>query len=150
VKDLAGLLRAGFHVFVFPEATSTHGLHILPFKRALFTAAIEAERDVLPVCVRVEEINGEPFQQSNHTCVSWYDDMDFFTHLVQLVSLKSLKISVNYLEPISVKQFPDRYSLADQSYQQITQCYYANRPPEFQPLPLPARKDKPAFSDTKL
>ena len=150
VKDLAGILRQGFHVFVFPEATSTHGLHILPFKRALFTAAIEAERDVLPVCLRVEEIDDVPFHEHNHQRTSWYGEMDFFSHLVQFMAIKKLKVSVNYLEPISVRQFPDRYSLADQAYQQITRKYYSARPPEFQPLPLPAQKDKPAFSDTKF
>lgn len=150
VKDLAQILQQGFNVFVFPEATSTHGLHILPFKRALFTAAIEADRDVLPVCLRIEEIDGVPFQESNHARTSWYDKMEFFPHLAQFMSIKSLKVSVNYLEPISVRQFPDRFSLADQSYQQITQKYFDDRPPEFQPRPLPARKDKSAFADTKF
>ncbi len=141
VKDLAGILKEGFHVFVFPEATSTHGLHVLPFKKALFNAAIEAQKDVLPVCLRVEEIDGEPFQESNHQRTSWYGKMDFMPHFVQFMSIQQLKVSVNYLEPISVAQFNDRHALAEQAYQQITNKYYSNRPQEFRPLPLPQRSN---------
>ena len=35
-----GALREGFHVVVFPEATSTNGAQVLPFKRPLFAAAM--------------------------------------------------------------------------------------------------------------
>lgn len=150
VRDLAQLLRDGFHVFVFPEATSTHGLHVLPFKRALFTAAIEAQKDVLPVCIRVEEIDGEPFQEKNHRRTSWYDKMEFFPHLLQFMAIRKLRITVNYLEPIKIQDFPDRVSLAQKAHEQIVEKYLADRPPEFEARPMPSKKEGPAIASKDL
>lgn len=131
IKDLGELLKQGFHVFVFPEGTSTNGQKILPFKRALFSAAIAAQKDVLPICLRIEEIDGEPFDQKNHDRICWYNDMAFLPHFTKIMSVKSMKVSVNYLKPISVAQFPDRVTLADQAYEQISACYFRDRPVDF-------------------
>lgn len=144
VKDLANLLKEKMNVFVFPEATSTHGMHIIPFKRAMFGAAIEAGVDVLPICLRYEAIDGEPFNEHNKDRICWYGDMTFLPHFAQVMSLKSLKVTVTYLEPISVKQFPDRHMLADAAYNQITKHYFANRDPSFKPWPLPEKKPQGA------
>lgn len=127
VKDLARLLQNDFNVFVFPEGTSTSGLKMLPFKKALFTAAIEAGVDVLPICLRYEEINGEPFSYANHKKICWYDEMPFTPHFLKLMKLESLKVSVHYLNPISTKEFPNRKVLADQCYQQIHAKYFEGR-----------------------
>lgn len=140
VKDLANLMNQKFNVFVFPEATSTHGMHILPFKRAMFSAAIEAGVDVLPICLRYETIDGEPFNEHTKDRICWYGNMTFFPHFAQAMSLKSLKVTVTYLDPISTKQFPDRHMVADLAYNQITKHYFANRDPSFKPWPVPEKK----------
>ena len=150
VKELAGLLHKGFNVFVFPEATSGHDMNLLPFKRAMFSAAVEAGADVLPVCLRIDEINGEPFSEKNHDKVCWYGDAEFTGHFIEFLKIRTLKVSVNYLEPISAKQFPDRYSLSEQAYRQISEKYLADRPPEFKAWRLPEKKGAPAFSSLKI
>lgn len=144
VKDLAALMKEKFNVFVFPEATSTHGMHILPFKRAMFSAAIGAGVDVLPICLRYELIDGEPFNEHNKDRICWYGSMTFFPHFAQAMSIKSLKVTVTYLDPISVKQYPDRHMVADIAYNQITKHYFANRDPSFKPWPVPEKKPQGA------
>jgi lyso-ornithine lipid O-acyltransferase len=131
IKDLAQLLHDGFHVFVFPEATSHDGLSLLPFKKAMFTAAIAAGAEVLPVCLRIEEVNGEPFSRKNNDLLCWYGKMPFVKHFLKMITLKSAKVTVEYLEPIPANQFPDRSQLSDRAYQQISHCYFSNRPAEF-------------------
>lgn len=137
VKDLAKLMKNGFNVFVFPEGTSTHGMYILPFKKALFAAAVEAEVDVLPICLRYEMVDDEPFTEKNKDRLAWYGDMDFLSHFLQVMTIKTLRVTVNYLDPISVKLHPDRHELAQIAYNQISAKYFADRPPEFKPWPLP-------------
>ncbi|MBY0315320.1 MAG: 1-acyl-sn-glycerol-3-phosphate acyltransferase [Bdellovibrionales bacterium] len=127
VKDLAKILQQGFNVFVFPEGTSTNGMKILPFKRALFNSAIEAGVDVLPISLRYEFIDGEPFSEKNKDRLCWYGSMPFTKHFMQIISLSSLKVTVNYLTPISVKEFPDRHPLSDRAYQQISSKYFEGR-----------------------
>jgi 1-acyl-sn-glycerol-3-phosphate acyltransferase len=137
VRELAQLMRDGFDVFVFPEGTSSHGMYVLPFKRALFTAAIQAEVEVLPICLRYELIDGQPFSEENKDRLCWHGDMGFLPHFLQVMTLQTLQVSVNYLEPISTKEFPDRHLLADQAYAQITKSYFMNRDPSFKPWPFP-------------
>lgn len=127
VKDLAQLMREGFHVLVFPEATSTNGQYVKPFKRAMFTAAIEAQVPVLPICLRYEEVNGEPFSEANHKQVCWYDQMDFVPHYLNLAKLDSLKATVRYLEPLYPADFEDRHALADKAYEMIEAKYFEGR-----------------------
>ncbi len=136
VKDLADLMKNGFHVFVFPEATSNHGLSILPFKKSMFRAAVEAGADILPICLRYEEIDGEPFNESNHDRLCWYGKMSFLPHFLKMMKLRSVKASIEYLEPISSREFPDRAVLADKAYEQITKVYFANRDASFKPRPF--------------
>lgn len=131
VKELSQLMRSGFNVFVFPEATSTHGMHILPFKKAMFSAAIEAQVDVLPICLRYEEVDGEPFNETNRDKICWYGDMPFLPHFKQVMGLKSLKVTVSYLDPIPIAQYSDRHMLAEASYKQISSHYFAQRHPSF-------------------
>lgn len=131
IKDLAQLMHDGFHIFVFPEATSTDGMNILPFKKSMFKAAVEAGFDVLPVCLRYEEIDGKPFTHKNKDKICWYGKMPFAPHLIRVMGLRSAKISVEYLEPISSREFPDRSILAEKAYEQITQTYFKNRPADF-------------------
>lgn len=150
VRDLAHLIRQGFHVFVFPEATSNHGMNILPFKRSMFSAAIEAGVDVLPVCLRYEAIDDVPFSAKNHNKLCWYGKMSFFPHFLGMMTLRSVKVSVEYLEPISSQKFPERSALSNQSYEQITAAYFANRPPEFVPWPLPLQKSPPKTKENPL
>ncbi len=150
VKDLAHLIRQGFHVFVFPEATSNHGMNILPFKRSMFSAAIEAGVDVLPVCLRYEEINGVPFSDKNHQKLCWFGNTSFFPHFLSMMTLRSVKVSVEYLRPISSQQFPERSALSDQSYEQITYAYFANRPAEFKPWPLSSQKSNSSTKENPI
>jgi 1-acyl-sn-glycerol-3-phosphate acyltransferase len=140
VKDLASLIQQGFHVFVFPEATSNHGMNILPFKRAMFTAAIDVGVDVLPVCLRYEEIDGEPFYEGNMNRLSWYGKMPFLPHFIRMMTIRSVKVSVEYLQPISSKEFSDRSQLSNKAYEQISNAYFANRPEVFKPWPLTEKR----------
>ena len=58
---------------------------------------------------------------------------ELYPHFTQVMGLQSLEVTVTYLEPISVKQFPDRTALAEAAYNQITKHYFANRDPSFKP-----------------
>jgi len=42
-------------VCIFPEGTSTNGRYVLPFKSNLFQSSIDANKSILPICLRYEE-----------------------------------------------------------------------------------------------
>lgn len=60
VHRMVDALRAGEVVAVFPEGTTSDGVHLLPFHANLLQAAISAEAPVVPVALRFEDgISGQ-------------------------------------------------------------------------------------------
>jgi 1-acyl-sn-glycerol-3-phosphate acyltransferase len=57
-RELVGSLSCGRSVMVFPEGTTTDGRSVLPFRAALFQAAIDAGRAVKPVRLRYLDHDG--------------------------------------------------------------------------------------------
>lgn len=59
-EAMTGQLRAGTHVAVFPEGTTTGGDRVLPFHAALFQGAIDAAVPVVPLALRYVDGRGDP------------------------------------------------------------------------------------------
>lgn len=123
IQDLANLLKKGINVFVFPEGTSTSGQEVLRFKRALFQSAVLAEKEVLPICLKYETIDGEKFSVSNADKVCWYGDMDFFPHMKGVMNLKKVEVSIEFLEPISTRD-KTKEELAEITENLVRQAYF--------------------------
>jgi 1-acyl-sn-glycerol-3-phosphate acyltransferase len=120
---MADTLRAGHNVVLFPEGTSTNGEGLLPFKKSLFMSAVEAGVDILPVCLKYTEIDGEPFSPANRDRMCWYGDMDFFSHFMGLMNLKKVKAELHFLEPIVVTKDSTRQELAQKTFDAINAAY---------------------------
>lgn len=57
-EEIAGLLKQGRHVAVFPEGTTTDGQTLLHFHAALLQPALNAGHPVLPVAISYWEMDG--------------------------------------------------------------------------------------------
>lgn len=122
-KAIAVALQEGHNVALYPEGTSTDGSKILPFKKSLLMAAVDAHTDILPVALRYTEIDGIPFCPSNCDKVCWYGDMDFLSHILNLVKLQSIRAELIFLEPIRVRTDSTRDELAARSHTAIAAAY---------------------------
>jgi 1-acyl-sn-glycerol-3-phosphate acyltransferase len=60
VNEIGALLGAGRAVAIFPEGTTSDGASVLPFRPALFQAAVERQRMVLPLALSYHGARGEP------------------------------------------------------------------------------------------
>ncbi|HVK60771.1 MAG TPA: lysophospholipid acyltransferase family protein [Bdellovibrionales bacterium] len=123
VGTISDALKQGVNVMLYPEGTSGDGRQVLPFKKSLMMAAVDAEKDIQPVCIKYVEIDGEPFSPENADKVCWYGDMYFGPHFMGVAKLKSLKVELHFLEPIKVTKTSTRHELADQAYAAINTCY---------------------------
>lgn len=126
---MSDALQAGHHVMIYPEGTSTDGQRLLPFKKSLLMAAVQAGRDLLPVCLKYVEIDGEPFGPHNADKVCWYGDMTFGPHFTGLMGLKSVKAELHFLEPIAVTPQSTRHELAEKTYDAINAVYTGTQNP---------------------
>lgn len=120
-QRISELLDEGFNIILFPEGTSTDGSVILPFRSSLLAAATGV--DVVPACIKYEEIDGKPFSSENCDYVCWYGDMRFAPHLWSFLGTRSVKARATFFEPIS-SATTDRKKISRQAHSLITAKYF--------------------------
>lgn len=123
VAEIAGSLRDGLNVVVFPEATSTNGSSVLPFKVSLMDAAIMSGRSLQPYCINYKEISGQPVGVHNRDEVCWYGDMTFADHLLNVARRGDIKVALKRLPIVPITPGSDRKSLAGEAYSQVVASY---------------------------
>ncbi|HNX03370.1 MAG: 1-acyl-sn-glycerol-3-phosphate acyltransferase [Candidatus Cloacimonas sp.] len=125
IEYFASAIRDGFKVLLFPEATSTNGLTIQPFRKSLFQVAISAQCAVLPLCIKYKTIDGRRIDKENRDLIYWYGDMPFFSHYWKLIG-HTLEAEIEVLEAVPYKDGKTRQELSAEIYQQILSCYEKN------------------------
>ncbi len=122
LDKVTALLKQDFPITFFPEATSTDGSTIKPFKSALFECAVRSGLPVIPVCLRYTRINDEFLSLENRDKVYYYDDMNFLPHLNVLLSCSRVNLEGFILEAIPSADF-SRTVISSRSYESICSCY---------------------------
>lgn len=113
-ETMIGHLRAGVHVAVFPEGTTTGGDRVLPFHAALFQSAIDAKVPVLPLVLRYADRAGNP-----NRAPAYDGDITLWQCLRAIARADSLKADLRILEPLAVAA-ADRRVLAARCHEAIS------------------------------
>lgn len=106
-------LQRGQNVSFFPEARTSSGLGLLPFKAALFQSAIDAGAKVLAVALRYYDETGKRTDRPS------YADVGLPTCLWRIVSMKKLTIKVDFVCVADAAESEDRYALKDKIEESI-------------------------------
>lgn len=117
IADIEMRLNSGHCVILFPEAQATDGTNVVPFKSAVFEAAVLARRPVVPV-----EIS---YQDDHRPTIAYYGD-SFISHIVALLKTTRLPVTVTVFPQILPG--PDRQSLAEKSYVAIRNKHAGSHP----------------------
>lgn len=88
-------LGRGDRLVVFPEGTSSNGEEVLPFRTALFAAAIEAGVPVVPAALTYEIAEGTGAEG-----VAYWGEMTLFPHLCRLMRMRGIKARFVWGEPL--------------------------------------------------
>jgi lyso-ornithine lipid O-acyltransferase len=110
-ETLAGVLREGSTLAVFPEGTSTHGVLEPKFNPSHFQAAQLARASILPVAILYADEAGQ-------ADVGWYGDMTFLPHLWGLLKKKGVVCHISFGTPIDVAG-KDRKTLSEEAQEQV-------------------------------
>lgn len=122
--EIARILREGSSVVLFPEATSSNGAGVLPFKRSFFTSAIAAGCPVIPLCINYKEIDGQPVDAKNRDLVFYYGEHRFLTQLSHAFRFRSVKIEIEVLEALEIETYRmNRDGLTADAYQAVVSRY---------------------------
>lgn len=120
MKGIVSVLQKGFRVVLYPEATSTNGEKVWPFKRTLMMAAAHAGVPIQPVVINYRKINGDDFtvQWRDHVC--WYGDTPFAVAMWRTLTLRSVNAEIEYLDKIHATPEDDRGLIADKAHALIS------------------------------
>jgi len=110
-NEMTDALSEGAVVVLFPEGTSSDGSTVLPFRPALFEAAVKADADVSSASITYDVEDGSPGSD-----VCYWGSMTFFPHLLRLLSRRKIRARVRFSPDIM--KFEDR-KLAAQTTQEI-------------------------------
>jgi len=99
----------------FPEATSTDGLRVLPFKSSLFSAFFvdhqAADLWVQPVTIRYAAAPGSGLPADMY---GWWGDMELGAHIWAVMTRSfGASAEVIFHAPVRPADFPDRKALAE-------------------------------------
>lgn len=94
-QTLATLLRQGEHVGVFPEATTSDGSTLHPFKPALLQAAADSNAPLWPVAIRYANADG-----SRNSAAALVEGMGFMESLWTIAGERELVAQLRFCVPV--------------------------------------------------
>jgi 1-acyl-sn-glycerol-3-phosphate acyltransferase len=109
------VLRQGYRVGLFAEATSTDGRRLGEFHSALFQAAIETSSPIQPVAISYHTAEGIPT-----TAAAFWGDMTMAQSLAAVIREPSIVARLDFCEPI-IPGKAGRRQLADEARARIAQ-----------------------------
>ena len=93
IAEVTALLERGPGAIVFPEATSTDGARVHPFKPSLFEVPARLGVDVSVAALRYATPDGSP---SAWEAVCWWGDAEFAPHFWRLLALPRVHATVTF------------------------------------------------------
>lgn len=91
-------LRQGERIVLFPEGTTTEGSSVLPFKPALFEAAVRSGRPVLPAALRYRLPSGE-----RDPAPAFTDDATLLASVWRVLASDSVQVSLHCGTPFDAR-----------------------------------------------
>ena len=107
------LLSSGDKVCIFPEGTTSDGNRVLDFKSSSFSALENQNFQIQPVVICYSDLNGIPINRWLRPVIAWYGDMDLKPHILKLVTLRSIKIKLIFIDPVCSSHFASRKNLSN-------------------------------------
>lgn len=122
INNVASVLDQDFTLVLFPEATTSDGSGLLPFKPSLFEAAIKSGAEVVPVCIRYLKIDGQPLSAVNKNRVIFHGGVKLIPHILRLFRHHHVEVEVSVFDRISTRG-RNRKELVRLTHQIISTCY---------------------------
>jgi 1-acyl-sn-glycerol-3-phosphate acyltransferase len=113
---ITGRLSQGDDLMLFPEGTSSDGIHVLPFKSALFSVADRevggVPLTVQPISLAYVQLDGAPLGRALMPFFAWYGDMSLAAHLWRVAGLGHATIELTFHPPVTLAELGSRKALA--------------------------------------
>jgi len=114
---LAEALGKGSCMAVFPEATTSDGSGILPFKASLFEAALPSRSTVQPVSMRYQLPDG-----SLTTAPAYAGDTTFWQSIKLILAQPAMEVALTYGQPLKAGEgeLTTRFALSERAFREVS------------------------------
>ncbi len=123
MENISRVLELGFKTVLFPEATTSNGESVLPFKAPFLKSAINTNTDVLTLCINYKTVNGISINKENRDYIFYYESVAFFDHFFRLLTVRSIEVELQAIEEIKVNPDMTRKELSQIAYEKISNSY---------------------------
>jgi len=141
-EEMKRRFERGDRLIFFAEGTTSDGNRVLPFRSSLFaTAEIALDGKavkVQPVSIAYTRLDGIPMGRHFRPFFAWYGDMEMFSHLWGIVGIGRATVVVEFHEPVTIRDFPDRKAMA--AYCQAVVAAGVSSAISGRPQPQPERR----------
>lgn len=127
-RNRLGILMGNLPVVIFPEATSSNGATVLPFKPATFAAAIAARVPVALLALRYRALDGRRVCARNRDRVCWYGTMTFFSHLAGVLRIRRIDAELDGIGALETAGISDRKALAVRAHATVSSFLHPHAP----------------------
>ena len=127
---MRAIMQAGDNLILFPEGTSSDGVHVLPFRSSFFAAAEPADGTtplIQPVAIVYDRLDGLAMWRGTRPVSSWYGDMDLGSHFWRLAFYRRLRATIVLHPPIDPADYPSRKELSRAVWQIVARTGAALR-----------------------
>lgn len=117
-SEMTTRIQDGDSLILFPEGTTTRGIHVGPFKSTLFSVAEmilkggQPSVTIQPITINFTHIDKLPIQMCERVKVGWIGEESFWPHFMYALRRKSTHVSVEFHRPLRCKDQIDRKILA--------------------------------------
>lgn len=109
-------LEAGESLILFPEATSSDGNRILPFRSPFFSVVEEPLEGraipVQPISLVYTHANNLPISRRDRPFLTWYGDTELIPHLWQFLCRGPATGELKFYPPMTIDAYGSRKELA--------------------------------------
>ena len=120
IKEISNKLKRTSICF-FPEATTSNGSKVLPFKSSFFQCIKNSPNYLKILTINYQKINGKKVSFENRDLIFYYGNHMFFNHFINL--LKQNTIEVLITEKLEKNTNLHRKTLSQNTYNQISSNY---------------------------
>jgi len=123
IDSIKEILDLGYNVVLFPEARTSNGDGVLPFRSSFFESAIIAQADIVTMSINYTGLNGNPVTKENRDNIFYYEHLRFFPHFFNLLEQRYINLEIEYLSKIEYQPDRSRKELCDIAYNEISGAF---------------------------
>lgn len=128
LKDIIAVLKKGFRIVLYAEATASNGEQVLPFKKTLMMAAGLAAVPIRPFVFNYRAVDGGPVKFKHRDSLCWHGDIGFLTSIFRSLQLETLTCEIEFLPLVFTTAEDDRTEIAKSVHSAVSEKYVPFKP----------------------